>query len=152
MKRLTLVIFFVMALQNSNALAQTSQKRLLLANCAIGAEEYAHHALIIDKFYLKLIDEGRRDRKAQDIGDAVFKYHHEYEEEEATKNYKIMQKQIEKGWAPEIADALRVMMAASIKIAFLEAVKNMKAGTLGRSKDFYERKIYDSCTSDNQRN
>ncbi len=134
--------------QYTNVFAQATQTKLLLANCAIGAEEYASYSYTIDKYYVNLINEGRRDKKSQEIGEAVKKYHSERMEEESAKNYKIMQKQIEKGWDPVIAETLRLMMEVSINIAFLEAVESMRSGTLGRSKDFYERKIYDSCVKD----
>ncbi len=144
MKKLKIIIFLLISL---HSVCVNAKSKNIISSCKQGAKAYASYSLYIDNYYLKLKNEGRLNKEnIETIDRQVEIMHEKFKEREADSIYKAMNELLaEGGRVPEELEVWRRYMELTIDWAYLEAMRSVKAGNIGRSEDFYERKIYDSC-------
>ena len=126
---------------NANALSRNG-----LASCDQGAKTYSSYAVYLDNYLLKAIADGyAAPNNVTVLYEKVKISHEDFKNKEADKLFKVMKELIAEGSMREETEVWRSFMEMCIDYAYIEAFKNMKAGSLGKSVDYYERKIYDDC-------
>jgi response regulator RpfG family c-di-GMP phosphodiesterase len=122
---------------------------LVTSYCKQGAERNSGYALYIDNYLFDGVE--KRNMTAKQITDFkkhVLKEHEKYIEKESDTLYKNAQKFItENNRNPIDMDTWRNIMEITAKLAFINAMENFNQGNEGKSKEYYERKIYDGCTA-----
>jgi len=139
-KKIPLVLF----LFSTSAIANESN----IFACKMGSREFKHYAYALD---LKLqIIESKKSTSSnleyQSLIKGFANDHEDFKDRKYSELRNIFDKWIkDKALGVLSAEAQRTMIEATIDIAHNVAVENALQGSLGKTTDHYERKIYDAC-------
>ena len=118
---------------------------LLNRSCRNGAELNSQYSVYIESYLIKVIKE--QNLSESRIEKLMDNLHQKEKEENSEIIFKKSKEFDNKGLSVEEIENWRSIMEYTFESAFIEVISSYNAGKLGRSRDYYERKIYDECIS-----
>jgi hypothetical protein len=140
MKKRHLIIFNLLTLIFTNTYAIDRS-----GTCRQASNTYKFYGSLHDKLFSEL-----KKEKDKNQFNYIFKYikdeNEKFKDSEYKKLYDVtVTMRNNKDMDSERLDAWRMYMEASIDIAYILAAENMISDNLGKSEDYYARKIFDRC-------
>lgn len=118
-----------------------------LASCKQGAKIHSEYSMLVDSLYKKaLISTNVESQDFEKFRQEIGFRHTKFKSSSADELYRIAERLIKEGKDDQYsADTWRWILEATIDIAYVVATESMLTNSLGKSRDNYERLIYDRC-------
>lgn len=136
------LLAFLMHISGAHAASES-----FLSSCKQGAKIHAEYSMLVDSLYKKaLMSTSAESQEFKKFREEMSFNHAKFKSSSADELYQIAERLIKAGRDDQYsADTWRWILEGTIDIAYVVASESMLTKSLGKSKDNYERLIYDRC-------